>query len=84
MIGYVAVLGLNFFLVSGDILIYSPILTLKCLTFTMIGLTAESTLKFLNGTRIFGNLLLEMKVAPQSGLNFKHCFQFTIIKSTFQ
>ena len=33
-------------------------------TFTIIGLTAESTLKFVNGTRskIFGNLILEMKV----------------------
>ena len=34
-------------------------------TFTIIGLTAESTLKFINGTRskIFGNPIFEIKVA---------------------
>ena len=46
--------------------IYSPFLTFKCLT----RLTAESILKLINNTRtkIFGNLIFEMKVVPYYGL----------------
>ena len=65
MIGYRAVLRLNLY---SDQWGYTNMFTSSnlqvCNTFTIIGLTAESTLKFVNGTRskIFGNLILEMKV----------------------
>ena len=55
-------------------------------TFTIIGLIAESTLKFVCDTRskIFGNPILEIKVVAQSGLAFKYYLQFTTVKDVFQ
>ena len=55
-------------------------------TFTIIGLIAESTLKFVYDTRskIFGNPILEIKVVAQSGLVFKYYLQFTTVKDVFQ
>ena len=67
MIGYGAVLSLNLF--SGKWW-YTNIFTNSNIqvshTFTIIGLIAESTLKLIHYTRskIFGNLILEMKVLP--------------------
>ena len=51
-------------------------------TFTIIGLIAQFTLKFINDTRskIFGNLILEMKVVASGGLVLK---QFTTTKEVF-
>ena len=51
--------------------------------FTIIGLIAWSTLKFISNTRskIVENPILEMKVFAQSGLIFKHYLQFTTIKN---
>ena len=53
--------------------------------FTIVGLIAESTLKFINDTRtkIFGNMILEMKFIAQSSLILKHYLQFTTIKFFF-
>ena len=53
--------------------------------FTIIGVIADSTLKFINDTRskIFGNLIFEMKVITKSGLIFKHYLQLTTIKDAF-
>ena len=54
-------------------------------TFTIIGLIAESTLKFINDTRskIYGNPIFEMEVVTLSGLILKHCLPFTKIKNVF-
>ena len=53
--------------------------------FTIIGVIADSTMKFINDTRskIFGNLIFEMKVITKSGLIFKHYLQLTTIKGAF-
>ena len=53
--------------------------------FTIIGVIADSTLKFINDTRskIFGNLIFEMKVITKSGLIFKDYLQLTTIKDAF-
>ena len=50
-------------------------------TFTIIGLIAESKLKFINDTssKIFGNLILEMKVVALSSLILKHYLKLTTI-----
>ena len=55
-------------------------------TFTIIGLNAESTLKFINNTRskIFGNLIIEVKVFASSSLILKHYLQLKPIKNVFQ
>ena len=49
--------------------------------FTIIGLIAESKLKFINDTssKIFGNLILEMKVVALSSLILKHYLKLTTI-----
>ena len=71
MISYGAALRLNLF--SGKWW-YTSMFTNSNIevshTFTTIGLIAESTLKFINDTRskIFGNLILEMKVVASSSL----------------
>ena len=55
-------------------------------TFTIIGLIAESTLKFINNTRgkIFGNPILEMTAAASSDPILKHSLQITAIKNVFK
>ena len=84
MIDYGAVLRVTCFLVSGNS--YTNMFTNFSIqvsdTFTIIGLIAESTQKFISNTRskIFGNLIFEMKVVTYSGLTVKHYFQFTTIK----
>ena len=52
-------------------------------TFTIEGLIAEPTLKFINNTRskIFRNLIFEMKGVAWSSLNLKNYLQFTTIKN---
>ena len=86
MIGYGAVLRLN--LLSAKWW-YTSIFTNSNIqvshTFTIIGLITESTLKFINNTRskIFGNLILEMKVVAWSSLIPKHYLQLTTIKNVF-
>ena len=62
MICYEAVLRLNLFLVRVNLFTNSYIQVSH--TFIIIGLIEESTLKLINDTisKIFGNLILEMKV----------------------
>ena len=78
MIGYGAVFRLDLF--TGKWW-YTNMLTNSNIqvshTFTIIGLIAESTLKFISDTRskIFGNLILKIKVVAKSSLILKHYLQ---------
>ena len=84
MIGYGIVLRLNLFF---DKWRYNNMITNSTIqvshTFTIIGLIAESTLKFVYDTRS-GNPILEIKVVAQSVLVFKYYLQFTTVKDVFQ
>ena len=84
MLGYRTVLRLTCFLVRGDIYVNNSYIQVSN-TFTIIGLIAESTLKILNNTKskIFRNLIFEMKVVSYSGLIFKHFMHFTINMNVF-
>ena len=54
-------------------------------TFTIIGLTAEPSLKLINETRnkIIGNLIFEWKVVTYADLISKHYLYLTTIKGVF-
>ena len=86
MIGYGAVLRLNLFFGNWCYTNMFPNSYIPVShTFTVIVLTAESILKFINDTRskIIRNPIFEMKVVTESGLIFEHYLQFTTIKDVF-